>query len=244
MSFYSMLTKYYDHIFPVSVKAVDFLAQRYASTPGGKILDLGCGPGGYAVSLAERGFRVTGIDLESEMIERARTIAERRGVQDRTEFYCMDLRDVNELAQTFDGAYCIGNTLVHLHDGQEVRALLKSIHEMLRPNAPLLIQILNYDWILNKRVEELPLIENPEVDLQFKRRYVLPEDPGGLIRFQTRLQVRDDSWHGETSLRPLGREELNEAMVVAGFAALQWFSSMEGASWREEALPLVVQGLA
>lgn len=239
-----MLTQYYDQIFPVGVSAVNFLAQRYASTPGGKILDIGCGTGGHAVALAERGFDVTGIDLEPGMIERAQTAARNRKIQEQAKFYCMDLRDVKRLKQTFDGAYCIGNTLVHLPTGEEIDEFLMTMHDMLRPGAPWVIQILNYDWILGEGITELPLIENTEEQLVFKRRYILPKESGGKITFQTTLQVGDASWDGETVLRPMGRDELTERLTNAGFKALEWFSSMEGAPWRENALPLVVQSRA
>ncbi len=43
-------------------------------------VDLGCGAGNYATWLAERGFRVTGIDVSSEAIALARARARRRGV--------------------------------------------------------------------------------------------------------------------------------------------------------------------
>jgi ubiquinone/menaquinone biosynthesis C-methylase UbiE len=49
-----------------------------ASTPaGGKVLEIGCGPGLLSVRLAEAGFDVTGLDLDPAMIERARANAAR-----------------------------------------------------------------------------------------------------------------------------------------------------------------------
>ena len=47
-----------------------------ASTPAGaKILEIGSGPGLLSVRLAEAGFDVTGLDLDPDMIERARANA-------------------------------------------------------------------------------------------------------------------------------------------------------------------------
>jgi|ETNmetMinimDraft_13_1059891.scaffolds.fasta_scaffold04773_2 SAM-dependent methyltransferase len=47
-----------------------FLA--YARSPVGSILDLGCGTGNHAVPMAERGYRVMGVDRSLPMLERAR----------------------------------------------------------------------------------------------------------------------------------------------------------------------------
>jgi 2-polyprenyl-3-methyl-5-hydroxy-6-metoxy-1,4-benzoquinol methylase len=50
------------------------------------VLDVGCGPGRYAVALAKAGGRVVGIDVSAPMIELARTDAARSGVSERCSF--------------------------------------------------------------------------------------------------------------------------------------------------------------
>lgn len=60
--------------------------------PGGRALDLGCGEGGDAVWLAERGWAVTGVDIAPAAIERARAHAAAVGVP--VDFVVGDLEDV------------------------------------------------------------------------------------------------------------------------------------------------------
>lgn len=48
--------------------------------PRGRALDLACGEGRNAIWLAERGWQVTGVDFSTVAIERARKLAEQRGV--------------------------------------------------------------------------------------------------------------------------------------------------------------------
>jgi tellurite methyltransferase len=57
----------------------------------GPVLDLACGSGRAAVWLAERGYRVTGIDWQPEALELGRQLAASRGVECR--FLPGDLRD-------------------------------------------------------------------------------------------------------------------------------------------------------
>lgn len=57
----------------------------------GRALDLGCGEGRNSIWLAEQGWDVTGVDFSSVAIDRARDIAERRGVSVRWE-----VADLNE----------------------------------------------------------------------------------------------------------------------------------------------------
>src|ERR1019366_2815215 len=52
-----------------------------AAVPGGgRVLEVGCGPGRLSIALAgRRGLEVTGLDLDPAMIERARASAARAG---------------------------------------------------------------------------------------------------------------------------------------------------------------------
>ena len=47
--------------------------------PGGAALEIGCGTGTHALWLAEQGFSVTGVDISSLAVERAREAASRAG---------------------------------------------------------------------------------------------------------------------------------------------------------------------
>lgn len=53
---------------------------RFGLTPGSAVLDAGCGPGLHAVRYAERGARVTGVDLSERSIAYARRVAGERGL--------------------------------------------------------------------------------------------------------------------------------------------------------------------
>jgi len=53
---------------------------------GKTVLDVGCGPGRYAVRAAERGAEVVGIDFSPKMLVLARERARDRGVADRCRF--------------------------------------------------------------------------------------------------------------------------------------------------------------
>ena len=54
----------------VDAALVDFVAEH----AGGRVLDLGCGLGGYSRALAERGFEVRALDVVPDYVERARSI--------------------------------------------------------------------------------------------------------------------------------------------------------------------------
>jgi len=57
-----------------------FVAAETADLPAGRALDLACGEGRNAVWLAERGWKVLGVDYSDVAIRRARSLAEAQGV--------------------------------------------------------------------------------------------------------------------------------------------------------------------
>jgi cyclopropane-fatty-acyl-phospholipid synthase len=70
------------------------------------VLDIGCGWGGLALTLArEHGARVTGITLSTEQLNEARTRAAAEGLQDRVSFELLDYRAVD---RTFDRIVSVG----------------------------------------------------------------------------------------------------------------------------------------
>ena len=77
-----------------------FLVAEAATLPASRALDLACGEGRNAVWLAERGWRVTGVDFSEVGLEKARALAKARGVQ--AEWVAADLLRYTPEPQAFD----------------------------------------------------------------------------------------------------------------------------------------------
>jgi cyclopropane-fatty-acyl-phospholipid synthase len=74
--------------------------------PDLRVLDIGCGWGGLALTLArDYGVRVTGITLSQEQLTEARARAAAERLQDRVRFELLDYREVSE---TFDRIVSVG----------------------------------------------------------------------------------------------------------------------------------------
>ncbi len=71
------------------------IAGKLLIEPGMRVLDIGCGWGGMALTLARGyGARVVGVTLSEEQIKVARDRAKAAGLEDRVEFHLMDYRKV------------------------------------------------------------------------------------------------------------------------------------------------------
>lgn len=66
-----------------------FLVAEVGGLEPGRALDLACGEGRNAVWLAGQGWQVTGVDFSQAAIEKARLLAENRGVE--VDWVCADL---------------------------------------------------------------------------------------------------------------------------------------------------------
>jgi long-chain acyl-CoA synthetase len=78
-----------DQVWSGRVNAV--LAQEVSDLPPGRALDLGCGEGGDALWLAERGWRVTAVDIAQAALDRGAAEAQRRGLA--VDWLCADLSE-------------------------------------------------------------------------------------------------------------------------------------------------------
>ena len=67
------------------------LVEHAADLPPGVAVDVGCGEGADVVWLAERGWRVTGVDVSVVALEKAERHAGEAGVADRTSWLHADL---------------------------------------------------------------------------------------------------------------------------------------------------------
>jgi SAM-dependent methyltransferase len=103
------------------------LASVVGDLPPGRALDLGCGEGGDAVWLAERGWHVVAVDVSETALARAGAEARARGVLDRIDFQHHDLSD-SFPAGSFDLASAqFLHSMVRLERPQILRNAAKAV---------------------------------------------------------------------------------------------------------------------
>ena len=89
-----------------SAKKHHIAAKLRLDRPDLTVLDIGCGWGGMALTLArDYGARVTGITLSTEQLHEARARAEAEGLADRVNFELMDYRSLD---RSFDRIVSVG----------------------------------------------------------------------------------------------------------------------------------------
>lgn len=236
MAFYEELSKYYDHVFPFNPTTYNFLKNRFSG--GKKVLDIGTGTGNYSIAFAGDGYDVTAIDLDSEMIEALKDKTSNSDLSISP--LVMNMLDLGRLKKdSFDGAFCIGNSLVHLQTAKDIQKSLNEIYALLKIGGQLAIQIVNYDRVLKRDVKDLPLINRPEVKVKFIRKYDLID---GMIHFKTRLIVGDDNktYDNVITLYPLTSIEFKALLEESGFKNIQFYGGFDGKDFDLDAFPMIV----
>lgn len=127
---------------------IDWLWQKLKLQPNAHLLDVTCGPGLYAVELARRGGRVTGLDFSPAAIDYARNLARSEGVAARCRFIEQDVRQMGEALDdtAFDAALLLYGQLA-VFTTAEAAALLADIARRLRPGGRLCGELLNQEKV-------------------------------------------------------------------------------------------------
>ncbi len=233
MEFYQSITTLYDHIFPLNMGQVNFVGSECAP---GTLLDVGCGTGSLALAMSAKGFSVSAIDIDKEMIDLASAKDGNRLVA----FSQGDMLAIDQRyrEQHFAAITCFGNTLVHLETYDEVSDFLHKTYALLQKNGKLLLQLLNYEAILTKKPEKIPTIENERIC--FERKYYYR--PDGKIDFEGILLDKETGLitRNVVSLLPVTQKQLFLILNDAGFANLQFYGGFDRSPVDENKLPLVV----
>jgi SAM-dependent methyltransferase len=102
-----------------------------AAHPGGKLLEVGSGPGRLAVRLAREAPSMTliGVDVSDAMVERAARRAAGAGLSERVRFEVGDVAALPLSDQEFDGVV----STLSLHHWSDPASGLAEIHRVLEP---------------------------------------------------------------------------------------------------------------
>lgn len=138
--------KHIDNIFlSKTSQQIDFIIKEMLLKDSNKILDLGCGAGRHAISLAKEGLDVTGVDISEFMLIEAEKRAKVARAQ--INFIQADLAELSKLnlrKNSFDGAICLNESGIGvLGSLKNELNFYKEVYGLLKDESKLVITCFN-----------------------------------------------------------------------------------------------------
>jgi len=148
-------------------RMLDLIAAR----PGDRILEIGCGWGGFALAAARRGLQVTGITLSQEQLAYARARVLQAGVQHLVELRLQDYRDAD---QSFD--HVVSIEMMEAVGEAYWETYFATLKRCVRPGGRIALQVITIDEARFDSYRSTP---------DFIQMHIFP---GGMLPTQTALQ--------------------------------------------------------
>lgn len=149
-----------------SDQQAEFLANALELPEGARVLDLCCGAGRHAVRLAQRGYRVTGLDLSAHHLRLAKAAARSAGVE--AEWLRSDMREIPG-RNRYDAVINMFTAFGYFETEEEDQRVLHAIVRALRPGGRFFLDTMNHDYLM-RVFQESDWHEQPGGGLMFEQR--------------------------------------------------------------------------
>lgn len=208
------------------------MAGWLALPPGAEVLDVGCGMGRHALSLADLGYRVTGLDLSETLLAEARAKDE----GGRVEWVRGDMRRLPFADGRFDVTVNLFTSFGYFTDERDNCAVLRELRRVLRPAGQFLIDYLNPVFVERNLVPHSERVD-PETGWTIEERRRIED--GFVIKTIT-IRTEDGERHYEERVRLLGRDWFERALAEAGLELRKIYGGYDGQPYEQATSPRLI----
>jgi SAM-dependent methyltransferase len=212
----------------------EFVASTLRLAAGTPVLDLCCGWGRHTIRLAQRGYRMTGLDLSAYHIELARSAAREAGIN--VAWIEGDMRRIPCLDATF-GAVINLFTAFGYFDEAENQQVLEEVSRVLAPGGRFLLDLINRDRLMSVFRETDWNEEDGRLVLE-RRCW---DDRTGRIHVEWTIVDRDGERRNHThDERIYTLQELELRLSLAGLRVHDAFGDFDGSDLQRHSRRLIV----
>lgn len=227
MDSYTFLADSYDELttdvdYP---RWADYIQWHFSRQPEPvcSVVELACGTGSLTRLLAERGYKMTSIDLSPDMLSVAAQKCEELPVQ----FLCQDMSRLT-LLEPVDAVICCLDSVNYVTKPASLRRAFQRVFKYLKPGGLFLFDA-KTPLALEGADEQIYLDETEDVYCVWRGEY----DPRRRIcgyGMDIFVRQEDDSWlrqseyHEEFAYTP---EELHEYLTAAGFRKIKQYGNLK-----------------
>jgi SAM-dependent methyltransferase len=203
--------------------------------PGAQVLDQACGPGIQLVPLAQRGAKVTGLDISDVMLGQAQQACDGAGVSAR--FVKADMREHVE-HDTYDLIVNVYTAFGYFEDHDDNLQVLRNAHASLVPGGSMVVDLLGKEifagWVGRPKSTEVDggvvFTRDTILDSWTRRR-----TDWTIVRGDTARTISVYCW-------VYSGAELKAMFEAAGFGDVECFGDFDCSPYDNHAKRLVVRG--
>jgi SAM-dependent methyltransferase len=221
-------------------RAVSWMAHEF-DLAGRTVLDMGCGPGLYALELARSGAHVYGIDFSPRSIQQARTVALDAGLD--VDFELGDYLEYDP-HRTFDLVCLIYGDYCALNPHQR-GSLMRNVRRWLRGGGSLLLDVFSmahFDAVAERTSFDAYLESgfwSAHPHFVFRTLFKYQEEGAYLDRY---LVVEEAThWEVFNWIQCFNCERLEEELASAGLHVVRRLGSVAGDTFEERAPEFAVE---
>lgn len=187
-------------------------------------VDLACGTGSVAILLAQRGLRVTGVDLSAEML----TVAAQKAqdMKNPPIFVCQALQDLC-LPRGVDLAVCALDSLDYITNPADCREAIRRVYKALNPGGIFIFDV-NTPEKLRAMDGQVFLDEDDDVYCVWRGEF---DEKTNICSYGMDLFQREGSvWHRsfeEHCEYAYSQAELTDYLRAAGFCDIEVYADRE-----------------
>ena len=169
---------------------VEQIHTRLNMQPGERVMDVPCGWGRHAKALHRRGLQVTGLDINPELIHRAKQRAHKD-----LHFAVHDMR-LPYAEEDFDYVLNLFTSLGYFASEVDNEAAVQAFGLALRPRGRLLIDFLNVERVLTthtpkeeRQIGEVLFHLQREINMPYIYKHIHVQHQGKTFRFYERVML-------------------------------------------------------
>jgi len=212
-------------------KLVELILNNIELQPDADVLDLACGTGRHSILFAEKGYKVTAVDLSKNLLSIAKKVADESGVN--VNFIRSDLRQFS-ICTRFQLVINLFTSFGYFEDDEENYKIINTAYRQLNNSGYFVLDFFNRMYIEKNLVPESTTNFSGKTVIQ--RRHI----EGNRVKKQIIIEKNGSKNEYNESVRMFRKEDLLNAISCAGFRIKRYFGDSDGKDFDLENSPRII----
>jgi SAM-dependent methyltransferase len=229
---------FFDWMFPeesfdqAKAQAEDIVTLSRVDT--GAVLDLCCGPGRHSVPLAKMGFNVTGVDIQPNLLNKARSYANKENVETETiEENMLTFRR----EESFDLVISMFSSFGYFSNPEDDLKVLENAYHSLKSGGKILLDVRGKEIHAMANITSFSQ-QMPNGDLIFHRTEINDDWTRSISEW---VYVKGEKAHKfKMEFNLYSGSELRALLKKAGFSQVRIYGDLKGSAYNHNAKRLVI----